>query len=87
MAGAVAAYQASDRRLRVPIGVIGPRDASAAQLACAREIGEGLAAMGLAVICGGRHGVMEAVAEGVTRQGGVAIGLLPDVTPSLPILS
>ncbi len=36
--------------------LMGPRDASAAQLACAREIGEGLAAMGLAVICGGRHG-------------------------------
>ena len=27
---------------------------------------------------------MEAVAEGVTRQGGVAIGLLPDATPDLP---
>lgn len=70
--------QAGGRRLRVPIGVIGPRNATDAQLDTARRIGEGLAELGLAVICGGREGIMEAVAEGVARHRGVAIGLLPD---------
>ena len=66
--------------LRTPIGVIGPRDATPAQMEVARRIGAGLADMGLAVICGGRHGVMEAVAQGASDAGGVSIGLLPDTT-------
>ena len=64
--------------LREPVGVIGPRTASAEQLAAAEAIGAGLARMGLAVLCGGRQGVMEAVARGVAKQRGVAIGLLPE---------
>src|SRR4051812_3534992 len=63
--------------LRVPIGVIGPRDASAAQRAAAEHIGFGLATMGFCVVCGGRGGVMQATCEGVNRGGGIAIGLLP----------
>ena len=73
--------QLGGRRLRVPIGVIGPRNAGDVQLECARRIGEGLADLGLAVICGGREGVMEAVAEGAARHRGVVIGLLPDTSP------
>jgi hypothetical protein len=68
--------------LRVPIGVIGPRDATASQLEAALEVGEWLARCGLVVLCGGRHGVMQAVCEGVARNGGVSIGLLPDTDPS-----
>ena len=64
--------------LRIPVGVIGPRDATPAQLAAAERIGEGLAAMGLTVVCGGRAGVMHAVCEGVRRGGGLSIGLLPE---------
>lgn len=64
--------------LREPVGVIGPREASGEQLAVAEAIGAGLARMGLAVLCGGREGVMEAVARGVARERGVAIGLLPE---------
>ncbi len=71
----------SGRPLRVPVGVIGPRDASDSQLAAARAVGAGLARMGLVVVCGGRHGVMQAVALGVHEQGGLSIGLLPDATP------
>lgn len=67
--------------LRVPVGVIGPRDATPAQMAIARRVGAGLAEMGLAVVCGGRHGIMEAAAQGVQERGGIAIGLLPDATP------
>jgi uncharacterized protein (TIGR00725 family) len=81
-AGAVGWLQRrSGTPLRVPIGVIGPRDAAPRQLAIARRIGAGLATMGLSVVCGGRQGVMEAVARGVSDIGGVCIGLLPDPTP------
>lgn len=72
----------SGHPLRVPIGVIGPRDATPAQLAAALEVGELLADCGFVVICGGRHGVMQSVCEGVARVGGVSIGLLPDQDPS-----
>jgi uncharacterized protein (TIGR00725 family) len=73
----------SGHRLRVPIGVIGPREATPAQLRAADAIGEGLARAGLAVVCGGRHGVMQAVCEGVARGGGLSIGLLPEPDPHL----
>jgi len=63
---------------RVPIGVIGPREADADQLAAAEEVGAGLAVLGLTVLCGGREGVMEAVCRGVAAEGGLSIGLLPD---------
>jgi uncharacterized protein (TIGR00725 family) len=68
----------SGASLREPIGVIGPREAGAEQVAAAEAIGAGLARMGLAVLCGGREGVMEAVARGVAKERGVAIGLLPE---------
>ena len=64
--------------LREPIGIVGPREASAEQLAAAETIGGGLARMGLAVLCGGREGVMAAVARGVAKERGVSIGLLPE---------
>ena len=51
----------SQHPLRVPIGVIGPREATSAQLRVALQVGELLADCGLVVICGGRHGVMQAV--------------------------
>ena len=72
----------SGYRLRVPIGVIGPREASAAQLAAALEVGELLGDCRLTVICGGRQGVMQAVCEGVARVGGLALGLLPEADAS-----
>lgn len=68
----------SGHPLRIPIGVIGPRDASDAQLAAALRVGELLADCGLVVICGGRQGVMQAVCEGVARVGGLSLGLLPE---------
>ena len=34
--------------------------------------------MGLPVLCGGKTGVMEAVAQGVAEAGGLTIGFLPD---------
>ena len=68
---------------RVPVGVIGPRAADAAQLAAAERLGEGLARCGLTVLCGGRQGVMEAACRGVHAAGGLSIGLLPEGDPAL----
>ena len=68
---------------RVPIGVIGPRQATPEQIAAGEGVGAGLAAMGLAIVCGGREGVMEAVCRGSARHGGIAIGMLPDTDPLL----
>ena len=68
--------------LRTPVGVIGPREATSTQLAAAEDVGRGLAQMGFAVVCGGRHGVMEAVCRGASLAGGTTIGILPDADPS-----
>jgi uncharacterized protein (TIGR00725 family) len=68
----------SGNPLRVPVGVIGPRDATTRQLSAALQVGELLGDCRLSVICGGRQGVMQAVCEGVARVGGLSIGLLPD---------
>lgn len=68
---------------RVPVGVIGGREADTQQLALAETIGEGLAGLGLTVLCGGRGGVMEAACRGVERGGGLSVGLLPDQDWSL----
>ena len=72
----------SGHPIRIPVGVIGPRDALPAQLAAAEEVGHGLAKMGFVVMCGGRHGVMEAVCRGASSVGGTTIGILPDADPS-----
>lgn len=62
---------------RVPVGVIGPRDATDHQIETAQRVGELLADSGLALVCGGMTGVMTAAAEGAQRRGGLTIGLLP----------
>jgi uncharacterized protein (TIGR00725 family) len=64
--------------LRIPVGVIGPREADAQQLVAAQAVGRGLARMGLPVVCGGRQGIMQAVCQGVAEEGGFSIGLLPE---------
>lgn len=73
----------SGHPVRVPIGVIGPREATQDQIAAGESVGAGLAAMGLVIVCGGREGVMEAVCRGAARHGGIAIGILPDTDPGL----
>ena len=67
--------------IRIPIGVIGPREATPKQLEAAEAVGRGLGTMGFVVICGGRQGVMEAVCRGVDDAGGLSIGLLPETDP------
>ena len=60
------------------VSVIGASRATPELAAKAEELGELLAARGVVVVCGGRSGVMEAVARGVKRKGGVSIGILPE---------
>lgn len=73
----------SGRPCRVPVGVIGAREAGPAHLETAERLGARLAETGLTVLCGGRQGVMEAVCRGVARAGGLSIGLLPEDDPGL----
>jgi uncharacterized protein (TIGR00725 family) len=48
--------------------------------ALAEEVGRRLAEAGATVVCGGRGGVMEAVARGAAAAGGTVIGILPWVS-------
>lgn len=66
------------RLRRVPIGIIGPREATEAQCNLAQALGEALARHGLQMLCGGKNGVMEAACRGHAAGGGLPIGLLPD---------
>jgi len=60
------------------VSVIGASRATPELAAKAEELGELLAEHGFVVVCGGRSGVMEAVARGVKKKGGVSIGILPE---------
>jgi uncharacterized protein (TIGR00725 family) len=65
------------------VSVIGSSDAEPGSeaWALAEEVGRRLAEAGATVVCGGRGGVMEAVAKGAAEAGGEAIGILPWVDP------
>lgn len=67
---------------RIPVAVIGGRQANPAQLNAAEEIGSHLAQMGLTLICGGRQGIMEAACRGANSEGGISVGILPDADPA-----
>jgi uncharacterized protein (TIGR00725 family) len=70
----------AERKLlrRVPIGIIGPREATADQCAFAEQLAAALADHGLQLLCGGKNGVMEAACRGHASKGGLPIGILPD---------
>jgi uncharacterized protein (TIGR00725 family) len=63
------------------VAVIGPREASEAELAAASEVGSLLADAGAVVVCGGLGGVMEAVAHAASEAGADVIGILPGADP------
>lgn len=63
---------------RVPVGVIGSREASAEEYALAETLGRLMAQHGLQLICGGKGGVMEGACKGHLEAGGAPIGMLPD---------
>ncbi len=64
------------------ISVCGPNEASERELDAAFNVGRLIAEAGHAVVCGGRGGVMEAVAAGAKSAHGVTIGILPGYDPS-----
>jgi len=67
----------TDGRASVNVSVIGASAAEPELVALGEELGELLAQRGCTVFCGGMSGVMEAVARGVRRGGGVCVGILP----------
>jgi uncharacterized protein (TIGR00725 family) len=71
----------SGRPNRVPVAVIGTREATPEQVTLAERLGRRLAEHGVTILCGGRGGVMEAVCRGASEVGGLSIGLLPDAEP------
>ena len=64
------------------VGIIGPRDATRAQLEAAESIAFELGSLGITLICGGKSGVMEAASKGCNDAGGLLIGILPGSVPS-----
>ncbi|MCX5991958.1 MAG: TIGR00725 family protein [Chloroflexi bacterium] len=59
------------------IAVVGGSECSVEQACLAEEVGQRLAKQGVALICGGLGGVMEAACKGARSAGGLTIGILP----------
>ncbi|HEY1635269.1 MAG TPA: TIGR00725 family protein [Acidimicrobiales bacterium] len=62
---------------RPHVAVVGAGDADEELAAAAEEVGRRLAEAGVAVVCGGLGGVMEAACRGAKSAGGLTIGILP----------
>lgn len=63
--------------MRRYIAVVGPGEATAAELSAAEAVGDELARAGAVLVCGGLGGVMEAACRGAREAGGTTIGILP----------
>lgn len=74
----LADIQQGSQRLRRPVGIIGPGDGDEVVCAAARQVAYALAGSGIAIVCGGRGGVMAAASRGAREGGGVVIGILPE---------
>ena len=59
------------------VAVVGPGDASPAELESAELIGRGIAQAGDVLVCGGLGGVMAAACRGAVSAGGMTVGILP----------
>ena len=57
--------------------MVGPGEASPAELKAAEEVGAELARRGAVVVCGGLGGAMEAACRGAKGAGGTTVGILP----------
>jgi uncharacterized protein (TIGR00725 family) len=58
------------------VSVFGPGHPTREEFNLATEVGRRLAQRGVTVVCGGLHGVMEAVCMGAKEAGGRTVGLL-----------
>ena len=81
--------QRSAQRHQQAVALIGPGNAGPRECEAAYTIAYQLASAGMAIVCGGRGGVMQAAAQGAHDAGGIAIGLLPeeDTRSANPYLS
>ncbi|HET6477965.1 MAG TPA: TIGR00725 family protein [Dehalococcoidales bacterium] len=59
------------------IAVIGGSECTPDEARLAEEVGRELARKGIALVCGGLRGIMEAVCRGASAEGGLTIGILP----------
>jgi len=62
------------------VSVIGASQAGEEEYRVAYETGKLLAERNIAVVCGGRTGVMEAVCKGAKEKGGLTVGIMPSYT-------
>lgn len=70
--------QRSSSRHRQPVALIGPGDGGEKECEAAERVAARLAGAGMAIVCGGRGGVMEAASRGAAKAGGLVIGFLPE---------
>ena len=68
------------------IGVIGASECDGALEEIAEETGRLIAKSGAVLVCGGRGGVMEAACRGAGGEGGMTLGILPDMSSGNPYL-
>lgn len=59
------------------VAVIGAGQCNHEEAKLAEEVGRELARRGVALVCGGLGGVMEAACRGASSEGGMTIGILP----------
>jgi uncharacterized protein (TIGR00725 family) len=59
------------------VAVCGPSSCTDDEAKAAFEVGRQLARLGVTVLCGGRRGVMAAVAAGARSLDGLVVGILP----------
>ncbi|MGH2938670.1 MAG: TIGR00725 family protein [Solirubrobacterales bacterium] len=71
----------TDRRRQVAVIGAGGAEEGSEVWRLAEEVGKLLAEAGAIVVCGGRTGVMAAVARGAAGAGGEVIGVLPGSDP------
>ncbi|WCM93255.1 TIGR00725 family protein [Acidovorax sp. NCPPB 2350] len=74
----LAERQRGPRRHAQPVAVIGPGDGGPRECEAAYAVGRLLAGAGMAIVCGGRGGVMAAASRGAREGGGIAVGILPE---------
>jgi uncharacterized protein (TIGR00725 family) len=59
------------------VAVVGPGNASPAEIEAAERVGRGIAQGGYVLVCGGLGGVMAAACRGAAQAGGTTVGILP----------
>jgi len=59
------------------VAVVGGSTCSAEDARLAEAVGRGLASRGVALVCGGLGGIMEAACRGAKSAGGLTVGILP----------